>query len=406
MDKREINVNVNRIQPFIASHPEDQIPETSQLQTPQPEPQVATEQKEEEQPRIEVKRKQKPIPKAPEPQLQKRGRGRPSKHMGPPKDKIIQFEPRWTRARAAQMEEERKRTQTNADANIEELIKTNNIVALIKTDQEKWDACLIKLGNAYIMDEYGLPKQQPSVQQPEWVYKRREYLKSLSVAKRNFILTGDEAFAFDPVPYTVIYHCYTYADIVRGPAPIQVVQPPQVVQNPVQVIAAPVQPPQVVQNPVQVIAAPVQPPQVVQNPVQIITAPVQPPQVVQNLIQVIAAPVQPSQVVQNPVQVIAAPVQPPKVVQNMVQVIAAPIQSPKATVIVPTIVRKSTPEPVAELDDIPELEDDSNPTSPEPPTLLQQPLPHQAANNNNNHKTRFNQNCKRQFKNSRFKRKL
>ncbi len=56
----------------------------------------------------------------------------------------------------------------------------------------------------------------------------------LSVAERNFILTGDTAFAFDPVPYTVIYDCFTYADIVRGPAPVQ---PPQVVPNPVQVIA-------------------------------------------------------------------------------------------------------------------------------------------------------------------------
>jgi len=57
-----------------------------------------------------MKRKQKPNPKAPESQIQKRGRegGRPRKNMGPPKDKIIQFEPRWTRARAAQMEEEQK----------------------------------------------------------------------------------------------------------------------------------------------------------------------------------------------------------------------------------------------------------------------------------------------------------
>jgi hypothetical protein len=205
------------------------------------------------------------------------------------------------------------------------------------------------------MDEYGLPKQQRGIQQPKWVYKRHEYLKSLSVAERNFILTGDDAFAFDPLPYTVIYDCFTYADIVRGPAPIQVIKPPQVVQNPVQVIAAPVQviePPQVVQNPVQVIAAPVQvikPPQVVQNPVQVIAAPVQ--------------VIEPPQVVQNTVQVIAAPVQ--------------IIEKPKATVIVPTIVHQHEPEPATdpELEDIQEMEDDSNPTSPEPPTLLQKPLP-------------------------------
>jgi len=281
LDKREINVNVNRIKSFIATNPEAQLPDTSQPQPLQPKPQVATDQKEEEEPWIEVKKKQKPIPKAPEPQIQKQGRGQPRKHMGPPKDKTIQFEPRWTRARAAQMEEEQKWAQRNAiaDANIEKLIKTNNIAALIKTDQERWDACLIKLGDAYQMDKYGLPKQQLGVQQPKWVYKLCEYLKSLLVVKSNFIVTGDEAFTFDLVPYTVIYDCFTYADIVRGPAPIQVIESPQVVQHPVQVIAAPVQvikPPQVVQNPVQAIAAPIQiiePPQVVQNPVQTIEKP-------------------------------------------------------------------------------------------------------------------------------------
>ncbi len=50
--------------------------------------------------------------------------------MGPPKDKIIQFEPRWTRARAARQKEEEK-AQKDADAQIEELIKTNKIEVLI-----------------------------------------------------------------------------------------------------------------------------------------------------------------------------------------------------------------------------------------------------------------------------------
>ncbi len=108
LDKKEININVNCIKPFIATNPEAQTIQPRQPQIPLPEPQVATDQKQEEQPWIEVKRKQKPIPKPPEPQTQKRGRGKPRKHMGPPKDKIIQFEPRWTRACAAQMEEEQK----------------------------------------------------------------------------------------------------------------------------------------------------------------------------------------------------------------------------------------------------------------------------------------------------------
>jgi hypothetical protein len=128
--------------------------------------------------------------------------------MGPPKDKIIQFEPRWTRAHARQMVEEQQQMQNqkDEDAHIKESIKTNNINVLIKMDQEKWDTCLIKTGpRSYVMDAYGLPKQQCGIQQPDWVYKRREYLKSLSVAKRNFILTGDEAFTSDPVPYKIIF---------------------------------------------------------------------------------------------------------------------------------------------------------------------------------------------------------
>jgi len=65
------------------------------------------------------------------------------------------------------------------------------------------------------------------------------------------------------------------------------------------------------------------------------------------------------------------------VVPNPVQIVTAPIKVPRTAVIVPNIVRQRTPEPAAELDDIPELEDDSNPTSHEPPTLLQRPLPQQ-----------------------------
>jgi hypothetical protein len=97
--------------------------------------------------------------------------------------------------------------------------------------------------------------------------------------KKNFILTSDEAFEFDQVQYTIIYDCFTYADIVRGPAPIQLIKPPQAVQNPVQVIPAPAQviePPQAVQNTVQVIPVTVQiieQPQAVQNQVQVIPAP-------------------------------------------------------------------------------------------------------------------------------------
>jgi hypothetical protein len=94
LDKKEININVNCIKPFIATNPKAPTIQPRQLQIPLPEPQVTTYQKQEEQPWIEVKRKQKPTPKPPEPQTQKSGRGKPRKHMGPPKDKTIQFEPR------------------------------------------------------------------------------------------------------------------------------------------------------------------------------------------------------------------------------------------------------------------------------------------------------------------------
>ncbi len=53
--------------------------------------------------------------------------------MGQPKDKVIQFEPRWTRALAARQKEE-EQARKDADAHIEELIKTNQIEVLIKTD--------------------------------------------------------------------------------------------------------------------------------------------------------------------------------------------------------------------------------------------------------------------------------
>ncbi len=54
-------------------------------------------------------------------------------------------------------------------------------------------------------------------------------------------------------------------------------------------------------------------------------------------------------------------------VQNPTQLIPAPEK-----IIVPAIVRQPTPDP--DLADIPKLEDDSNPASPDPPNMLKQPL--------------------------------
>ena len=83
------------------------------------------------------------------------------------------------------MRQEQEQVQPNAqELLIKEYIKTHNIAALIKTDQQKWDACLIKTDqqkwdacliktgpSTYVMDEYALPKQINGVQQPNWVYK-------------------------------------------------------------------------------------------------------------------------------------------------------------------------------------------------------------------------------------------
>jgi len=84
------------------------------------------------------------------------------------KDKSIQFELRWTRARAAQMEEEQKQAERNVDADthIEESIKTNNIAALIKIDLEKWDGCLIKTGPSMLICDGCLWSSQTTMQRP------------------------------------------------------------------------------------------------------------------------------------------------------------------------------------------------------------------------------------------------
>ena len=62
-------------------------------------------------------------------------------------------------------------------------------------------------GPAYISDDYGLPKRRPGVPQPAWMHKRRQFLKRLSSDERNYILTGDPGFAFDPQTYEV---CLNY----------------------------------------------------------------------------------------------------------------------------------------------------------------------------------------------------
>ncbi len=89
LNRKEINVN--RIEPFIAFDTSDTIPQQPNVTPQQPEQQP---QLIEDQPWISVQRK-KEQPKEKQP-IPKRGRGRPRKTSGPPKDKVIQMETRWT----------------------------------------------------------------------------------------------------------------------------------------------------------------------------------------------------------------------------------------------------------------------------------------------------------------------
>jgi hypothetical protein len=99
LDKNEINVNVNRIKPFITTNLEEQQQQIQQQQQPQhqhlqtslSQPQQHDEQKEEEQPWIGVKRlKQKPLQQLSAQHVPKRGRGRPGKQWVHQKTKMDQ----------------------------------------------------------------------------------------------------------------------------------------------------------------------------------------------------------------------------------------------------------------------------------------------------------------------------
>jgi hypothetical protein len=102
LNRKEINIIVNRIKPFIAFDTPLTTPqqpdETTQPEQQQQQPETTQQQPQQdtEEPWTQVERKKKkedqPIPK--------RGRGRPRKNSGPPKDKIIQME-MDTRARKA-----------------------------------------------------------------------------------------------------------------------------------------------------------------------------------------------------------------------------------------------------------------------------------------------------------------
>jgi len=61
------------------------------------------------------------------------------------------------------------------------------------------------LADAVLLDEFGLPTQVRGQDAKIKVARRRAYLKSLSPAKRNALLTGDPLFSFDPLAYEYVW---------------------------------------------------------------------------------------------------------------------------------------------------------------------------------------------------------
>ena len=357
--RREINVNVDRIKPYKSplglqerstdaeeklatpqpeetqtatqqeqeapkpqetqmATPQEQKPATSQYSESQPAQKPAEEEKPaQEEPWIEVKKRgrpkkaSQPEKKSPE-KFSKRGRGAPeTKSAGPP--------PRMTRLQARLINQ---RTQQQGAP--VELIKKQ--AQFTPREQQLWENCLINArreeGPSFLCDEYGLPKLINGVTQPEWVHKRRAYLKSLSVSKRNLLLTGDSYQAFDPVSYSV-----STTLIIRRRAPANPIPAPDQVAPADPVPApAPVAPADPIPAP-----APVVPADPVPVPANPIPVPVQ------------VAPA-------DPIQPVPAP---------------APIAPPD-------------PEPEEEdpeLYDLPPLESDSAPVSPQTETIIDIPEP-------------------------------
>ncbi len=56
-----------------------------------------------------------------------------------------------------------------------------------------------------VLDEYTLPRQVTNQSTALQIERRRQYLKSLTPAQRNTLLTGDPLFAFDPVVYEYVW---------------------------------------------------------------------------------------------------------------------------------------------------------------------------------------------------------
>ena len=60
------------------------------------------------------------------------------------------------------------------------------------------------IGPTFLANEFRLPKQLPNKPQPTSIQRSLKFLKSISQAQRNMLLTGDTVFAFNPIAYEAI----------------------------------------------------------------------------------------------------------------------------------------------------------------------------------------------------------
>jgi hypothetical protein len=207
---RVIRVNMARIKPFVQGNNFQRptlspatAPPSFALQTPPdtppPQPEFVTLQPQEEE-----QSEQQPAVTLP----QRRGRGRPRKvnqnetPAGTPpateisqpamaaqnpgnNDPTVSVEARLTRAQARAME------RAGLPAPV-----FHSLVNQINS--ECFKMCALQT-----YDEYGIPTHPPK-NKIDYYKRRRVFLKKLSPAQRNTLLTGDPLFAFDPVLYAEI----------------------------------------------------------------------------------------------------------------------------------------------------------------------------------------------------------
>jgi len=92
----------------------------------------------------------------------------------------------------------------------------------------------IASGPLLLTDHFGLPIVKKGCVPPSWIAKRRKFLRSLSTAERNYLLTGDTNFPYDNVPLT--------AGVDFAPPAVPVPAPPLPVPPPPVPVPAPVVP--------------------------------------------------------------------------------------------------------------------------------------------------------------------